>query len=68
MKTQIFSYFKYMGIFQEPFTIMSIKRTRVFDIEVIFQWEVTTDNKRLLLLTSSILQTSSVEIRVHFID
>ena len=46
---------------------MSLKCTRVFDIEVIFLWEVTTNKKRLLLLTNSILQTSSVKIWVKFI-
>ena len=36
--------------------------TGVFDIEVIFLWEVATNNKRLSLFTSSIHQTSSVKI------
>ena len=36
--------------------------TRVFDIDVIFLGEFATNNKRLLLLTSSILHTSSVKI------
>ena len=35
--------------------------TRVFDIDVIFPWEVDTNNKRLSLLTNSILWTSSVK-------
>ena len=35
---------------------------RVIDIDVIFLWEVATNNKQLSLLTSSILQTSSVKI------
>ena len=35
--------------------------TRVFDIDVIFLWEFATNNKRLSLLTNSILQTSFVK-------
>ena len=40
----------------------SIGFTRVFDIDVIFLWEVATNNKRLPSLTSSILQIPFVKI------
>ena len=34
----------------------------MFYIDVMFLWEVATNKKRLSLLTSSIIQTSSVKI------